>query len=66
MGSKIKHFFKMADKFHVAGIPAMALTANTARDVRKAAVMRLRQREVNLLCVVDLFNEGWTSLKLIQ
>jgi len=48
----------MADKFHVAGIPAMSLTANTARDVRRAAVMRLRQRDVNFLCVVDLFNEG--------
>lgn len=52
------HAQYMAGKFHVAGIPAMALTANTARDVRKAAVMRLRHREVNFLCMVDLFNEG--------
>ncbi len=52
------HAHYMADKFHVAGIPAMALTANTARDVRKTAVTRLRQRDVNFLCVVDLFNEG--------
>lgn len=52
------HAEYMADKLLAAGISAMALTANTARDVRKAAVKRLQQRDVNFLCVVDLFNEG--------
>jgi len=47
------HGSYMADRFNVAGIPAMALTANTARDVRKKAVTRLRQRDVNFLCVVE-------------
>jgi superfamily II DNA or RNA helicase/HKD family nuclease len=52
------HAEYMADKLLAAGISAMALTAKTARDVRKAAVKRLQQRDVNFLCVVDLFNEG--------
>ncbi len=52
------HAEYMADKLLAAGISAMALTANTARDVRKAAVKFLQQRDVNFLCVVDLFNEG--------
>jgi superfamily II DNA or RNA helicase len=52
------HAEYMADKLLAAGISAMALTAKTARDVRRAAVKRLQQRDVNFLCVVDLFNEG--------
>ncbi len=52
------HAEYMAEKFQAAGISAMALTAETARDVRRAAVKRLQQRDVNFLCVVDLFNEG--------
>ena len=31
----VSHAHYMTDKFHVPGIPAMALTANTAQDVRK-------------------------------
>ena len=48
----------MAVKFREAGIPAEALSAETPRADRNTAQDRLRRREVNVLFVVDLYNEG--------
>jgi hypothetical protein len=48
----------MATKFNQAGIPAEALSAVTDRADRRSAQDRLRRREVNVLFVVDLYNEG--------
>lgn len=54
----IGHAEFMAHRFNDAGIPARAVTSQTSRDDRKAALQALRDREVNALFTVDLFNEG--------
>jgi hypothetical protein len=48
----------MAEKFTSAGIPSLAVTSTSSREVRKAALDALRDRKVNVLFTVDLFNEG--------
>lgn len=53
-----RHAVYMASQFQQHGIGAMALTADTPGDERKTAITKLKNREVNFLCVVDLFNEG--------
>ncbi len=52
------HAQYMAQKLSEAGIPSMALTADSLLDVRNNAQNRIVQREINFICVVDLFNEG--------
>lgn len=54
----VSHAKFMADRFARAGIPALALTGETPRHDRDDAIRKLRQREVNVLFTVDLFNEG--------
>ncbi len=54
----VAHAQYMAAKFQDAGIPSEALSAETARADRLTAQDRLRRREVNVLFVVDLYNEG--------
>ena len=54
----VAHATYMAVKFREAGIPAEALSADTLRADRNTAQDRLRRREVNVLFVVDLYNEG--------
>ena len=53
-----EHAKYMAKQFDKYNIKAMALTAQTPGETRKQAITQLRKREVNFLCVVDLFNEG--------
>ncbi len=53
-----RHASYMADQFQQHGIPSTALTADTPAEERKAAISRLKNVEINFLCVVDLFNEG--------
>jgi hypothetical protein len=48
----------MADQFQQHSILAMTLTADTPDAERKTAIVKLKNREINFLCVVDLFNEG--------
>jgi superfamily II DNA or RNA helicase len=48
----------MANRFTAAGIPALAVSGKTGREERALALRRLRDREVNALFTVDLFNEG--------
>src|ERR687894_784376 len=48
----------MADRFSAAGIPSRAVTSTSTREERKAALAALRDRTVNVLFTVDLFNEG--------
>src|SRR5579872_2625399 len=48
----------MAESFRRAGIPATAITSDSANNERSQAANRLRNREVNVLFTVDLFNEG--------
>ena len=55
----IDHAEFMAQRFvEVAGIPAVAVTSRTPQDERRAALTALRNREVNVVFTVDLFNEG--------
>jgi hypothetical protein len=54
----IRHAEYMADRFTKAGIPALAVSASSTRDERAAALQSLRDRRVNVLFAVDLFNEG--------
>mgnify|MGYP001064376927 CR=1 FL=1 len=48
----------MARKFSDAGIPAESLSAETLDSDRHQIQARLRDRQVNFLFVVDLYNEG--------
>jgi superfamily II DNA or RNA helicase/HKD family nuclease len=54
----VAHAEYMATKFRQAGIAAESLSADTSRADRSTAQDRLRRREVNVLFVVDLYNEG--------
>ncbi|MCF8055942.1 MAG: DUF3427 domain-containing protein [Desulfocapsa sp.] len=53
-----EHANYMARQFVKFQIPAMALTADTPDEIRRQAILKLRNQEVNFICVVDLFNEG--------
>lgn len=54
----IQHAEFMAQRFSAAGIPSQAITSQTSREERAAALAALRDRTVNVLFTVDLFNEG--------
>jgi superfamily II DNA or RNA helicase/HKD family nuclease len=54
----IAHAEFMARKFNDAGIPALAVSANSREEERRTALQRLKAREMNILFAVDLFNEG--------
>lgn len=54
----VRHAEFMADRFRAAGIAALAVSADTPREERRAALAALRGRTVNVLFAVDLFNEG--------
>jgi superfamily II DNA or RNA helicase/HKD family nuclease len=54
----IVHAEFMAREFTRIGLPSLAVSSDTRPDERIDAVRRLRQREVNVLFTVDLFNEG--------
>ncbi|MEG3759051.1 DUF3427 domain-containing protein [Pseudoalteromonas carrageenovora] len=52
-----KHAEFMASKFNLAGINADVLTSKNTSE-RAAKQQALRQGEIQILCVVDIFNEG--------
>jgi superfamily II DNA or RNA helicase/HKD family nuclease len=54
----IAHAAYMAAQFNRQGIPAESLSADTPHAERLGAQARLRDRRVNFLFVVDLYNEG--------
>ena len=54
----IQHAEFMAQRFTAAGVPSQAITSQTLREDRAAALAALRDRTVNVLFTVDLFNEG--------
>lgn len=54
----IEHARYMADRFNTGGVPARAVSADTLVAERAAALKALRDREINILFAVDLFNEG--------
>ncbi|MBN1209730.1 MAG: DUF3427 domain-containing protein [Myxococcaceae bacterium] len=54
----IEHAEYMARKFRDHGIPAAAVSSRTTQEERVEALRALRDRRVNALFAVDLFNEG--------
>lgn len=54
----VAHARFMARAFTAAGIPSLAVSAETPREEREDALRRLAAAEVNCLFAVDLFNEG--------
>jgi hypothetical protein len=54
----IAHAEFMAESFRQAGIPALAITSESPAEERAQATSLLRNREVNILFTVDLYNEG--------
>ncbi|MEV1295326.1 DUF3427 domain-containing protein [Pseudonocardia sp. NPDC049635] len=54
----VAHAQYMARVFTAAGIPSAAVTGRTAPSDRDSALRRLRDRELNCLFTVDVFNEG--------
>ncbi|MFO0867984.1 MAG: DUF3427 domain-containing protein [Pirellulales bacterium] len=48
----------MAQFFSERGVPCSALTADSPDDLRRSVQERLRNREINFIFVVDLYNEG--------
>lgn len=54
----IEHANFMAQKFNEAGIPAVSITSSNGPAERHAALQNLRNRQINIVFTVDLFNEG--------
>lgn len=54
----IAHAEFMARRFSEAGLPSVAVSADTDSDTRKDALAALRAGRVRALFAVDLFNEG--------
>lgn len=54
----VHHAEFMAQRFQSAGIPSEAILGTTDSDRRDAALRRLRNREINCIFAVDIFNEG--------
>jgi superfamily II DNA or RNA helicase/HKD family nuclease len=54
----VEHARYMAQRFGEAGIRARAVSAETSGADRRDALTALRNREINILFAVDLFNEG--------
>lgn len=54
----IKHAEFMAEEFNNAGIPSVALTGNSDKEVRNDISNKLISGEIKIIFTVDLFNEG--------
>lgn len=53
-----KHAKMMAEYLTQSGIPTDMLDAGSLDETRRTVRERLRIREINFICVVDLYNEG--------
>jgi superfamily II DNA or RNA helicase len=54
----VEHAEFMARALSARGVPALSVHGETAATVRSEAPRRLRERECNVLCTCDLYNEG--------
>jgi superfamily II DNA or RNA helicase/HKD family nuclease len=54
----VAHARFMAHEFSRRGLAAVAVSAETSGEEREAALRKLRDRRVNVVFCVDLFNEG--------
>lgn len=56
--SSVDHAHYMADVFRKTGIAAVAISGADAQDVRENAVRALQSGKLQIICTVNLFNEG--------
>lgn len=54
----VRHAEFMAQNFNQAGLAAICLSAKDNQQVRQTAVAALRNGDLKIICVCDLFNEG--------
>lgn len=54
----VSHAEFMAQEFSKLGLPSIAVSSQSTAEERIGAIRKLRNREVNVLFAVDLFNEG--------
>ncbi|ERP90359.1 hypothetical protein Q670_01900 [Alcanivorax sp. P2S70] len=54
----IAHAKFMANFFNKSGIPSLSLTSESTKNERKLARKHLKERKINFIFSVDLFNEG--------
>lgn len=54
----IKHAEFMSKEFNEAGIPSIALTGKSSKDIRDSVSNKLLNGEIKFIFTVDLFNEG--------
>ncbi len=54
----IEHANFMATRFRALGIPSEALSSESPISLRKTVQKRLRDKEINFIFTVDLYNEG--------
>ncbi len=54
----VEHARYMADKFTDAGIPSVMVSGQTGDDARRQALSDLRDRRINTIFSVGVFNEG--------
>ncbi len=54
----VEHARYMAERFCAAGVPSLALSADSSDDERTAARRALEARELNMIFTCDLYNEG--------
>lgn len=54
----VQHAEYMAAKFNKVGLASIALSGKSNRELRRQAVNKLKSGQVNVIFIVDLFNEG--------
>jgi len=54
----VEHAKFMSDHFNMWGIPSISLTADSTDEERYAAKKRLLSKEIKIIFVVDIYNEG--------
>lgn len=54
----VQHAEYMAEKFNQAGLSSIALSGKTDKTTRRKAVSKLRDGKIEVIFIVDLFNEG--------
>jgi superfamily II DNA or RNA helicase/HKD family nuclease len=54
----VEHARFMAERFDSAGLKARAVTGETPAEERRASLRDLARGSIQLVCTVDLFNEG--------
>jgi superfamily II DNA or RNA helicase len=56
--ASVQHAKYLAKQFNKIGFSSVALSGKTDKDERHDAVVKLRNGDINVIFVVDLFNEG--------